>query len=130
MNFSCDIQQQLLGDQTSLEYILSCSNRSNKKDEEIQSMLTRTARIAKVYKNKNKFSIKKKKIIFKVSSQLYELYLSEEEHLKNEWNEICKLFEEKLMEKNERLSRKFYQLFKEQTTINYDDVKNIFYSFI
>jgi len=61
MNFSCDIQQQLLGDQTSLEYILSCSNRSNKKDEEIQSMLTRTARIAKVYKNKNKFSINKKK---------------------------------------------------------------------
>jgi hypothetical protein len=35
---------------------------------------------------------------------------------------MCKLFEQKLVEKNERLSRKFYQLFKEQTSINYDDV--------
>ncbi len=48
MNTSCENQQQLLGDQTSLEYILSCSNRSNNKNEDIQSMLTRTARIAKV----------------------------------------------------------------------------------
>jgi hypothetical protein len=35
---------------------------------------------------------------------------------------MCKLFEQKLEERNERLSRKFYQLFKEQTPINYDDV--------
>ncbi len=61
--------------------------------------------------------------MLKISSQLYELYINEEEQLKSEWNEICKLFEEKLMEKNARLSRKFYQLFKEQTAINYDDVK-------
>jgi len=105
MNLSCENQQQLLGDQISLEYILSCSNRLNNKTDEIQSILSRTARIEKI------------------SSQLYDLYINEEEHLKNEWNEICKLFQEKLIEKNERLSRKFYQLFKEQTTINYDDVK-------
>lgn len=37
---------------------------------------------------------------------------------------MCKRFEEKLAERNERLSRKFYQLFKEQTMINYDDVTN------
>jgi predicted glycoside hydrolase/deacetylase ChbG (UPF0249 family) len=54
---------------------------------------------------------------------LYELYINEEEQLKNEWNELCKVFEDKLMDKNARLSRKFYQLFKEQSAINYDDVK-------
>jgi hypothetical protein len=125
MTLSCENQQQLFGDQISLEYILSCSNRLNNKNDEIQSMLTRTARIAKVFAN-IEFNIKKQKKIFfflKISSQLYELYIKEEEHLKNEWNEICKLFEEKLIEKNERLARKFYQLFKEQTPINYDDVK-------
>jgi hypothetical protein len=58
---------------------------------------------------------------------LYELYINEEEQLKNEWNELCKVFEDKLMDKNARLSRKFYQLFKEQSAINYDDV--IFFSF-
>jgi len=110
MNLSSEIQQQLLGDQISLEYILSCSNRLNNKNDEIKSILNRTARIEKI------------------SSQLYDLYINEEENLKDEWNEICKLFQEKLIEKNERLSRKFYQLFKEQTTINYDDVKIVFYS--
>lgn len=40
---------------------------------------------------------------------------------------MCKLFEEKLIEKNERLSKKFYQLFKEQTSINYDDVNNFLF---
>lgn len=35
---------------------------------------------------------------------------------------MCATFREKVREKNERLSRKFYQLFKEQTTINCDDV--------
>jgi len=58
----------------------------------------------------------------KISSELYEFYANEEERLKDEWNDMCKLFEQKLEEKNERLSRKFYQLFKEQTSINYDDV--------
>jgi len=57
MYFSCENQQQLLGDQTSLEYILSCSNRSNNKNDEIQSMLARTARIAKV---KQAIQIRKK----------------------------------------------------------------------
>jgi hypothetical protein len=63
MNSSCEYQQQLLGDQTSLEYILSCSNRSNNKNEDIQSILTRTARIAKVTnklllnKSNNNYSI-------------------------------------------------------------------------
>ena len=37
---------------------------------------------------------------------------------------MCKQFEGKLMEKNERLSRKFYQLCKEQTALNYDDVNS------
>jgi hypothetical protein len=55
---------------------------------------------------------------------LYELYIDEEEQLKNEWNDLCKVFEEKLIEKNTRLSRKFYQLFKEQSAINYDDVNS------
>ncbi len=40
---------------------------------------------------------------------------------------MCQLFEEKLLSKNERLSRKFYQLFKEQTSTYCDDVKD-FYS--
>jgi len=51
MTLSCENQQQLCGDQISLEYILSCSNRLNNKNDEIQSMLTRTARIAKVFAN-------------------------------------------------------------------------------
>lgn len=67
MNLSCDIQQQLLGDQTSLEYILSCSNRTDNKNDEIQSVLTRTARIAKVKKTfskeKNIFFFLKKDFI-------------------------------------------------------------------
>ena len=58
----------------------------------------------------------------KISAQLHEEYVKEEEQLKGEWNEMCKAFRQKFTEKNERLSRKFYQLFKEQTTINYDDV--------
>lgn len=61
---------------------------------------------------------------------MYDLYVNEEEQLKNEWNTMCKIFEGKLMEKNERLSRKFYQLFKEQTALNSDDVNiNKFNSF-
>ena len=35
---------------------------------------------------------------------------------------MCRIFKQKFIEKNERLSRKFYQLFKEQSTIHYDDV--------
>ncbi|CAF0852401.1 unnamed protein product [Adineta ricciae] len=100
---SWDHQRQLMGDQTSLEYVLSCLNRPNSKQEEVQSFLSRTARIAKI------------------SSELYDFYVNEEDQLKEEWKKMCKAFEEKLVEKNERLSRKFYQLFKEQTMINYDD---------
>jgi hypothetical protein len=40
---------------------------------------------------------------------------------------MCQLFEEKLLSKNERLSRKFYQLFKEQTSTYCDDVKDFLF---
>ncbi|CAF3056472.1 unnamed protein product [Rotaria socialis] len=110
INLSWENQQQLVGDQASLDYISSCSNRilqnsnnDNNTNNELNSILTRTTHINKI------------------SSQLYESYIEEEEHLKNEWDHICKTFQEKVAEKNERLSRKYYQLFKEQTSINYDD---------
>ncbi|CAF0821938.1 unnamed protein product [Adineta ricciae] len=102
-------QQQLIGNQASLDYVLSCSNRLNNHNHpttinsDLNSILTRTANISKI------------------SAQLYEEYVKEEEQLRGEWNEMCKVFKQKFAEKNERLSRKFYQLFKEQTTINYDD---------
>ncbi len=51
LNLSWESQQQLIGDQTSLEYILSCSNRLINKQDEVQSILTRTTRIAKVDRN-------------------------------------------------------------------------------
>ncbi|CAF5093499.1 unnamed protein product, partial [Rotaria sp. Silwood1] len=101
--YSWECQQQLFGDQLSLEYIQSCSNRSNNKNDEIKTMLTRPAHINEV------------------SSKLHDLYLTEEEHLKDEWNDICKLFEQKLIKTQENLSKKYYQLFKEQSLINYDD---------
>ncbi|CAF0976859.1 unnamed protein product [Rotaria sordida] len=112
INLSWENHQQLIGDQASLDYALSCSNRinnnnnnnnNNSNNDELNSIITRTANINKI------------------SMQLYETYIDEEEHLKHEWNDMCKKFQEKFLEKNERLSRKFYQLFKEQTTINYDD---------
>ncbi|CAF2605251.1 unnamed protein product [Rotaria sp. Silwood2] len=107
INLSWENQQQLVGDQASLDYALSCSNRINNNstndNNDLNSILTRTANINKI------------------STQLYESYIDEEERLKQEWNDMCKKFQEKFIEKNERLSRKFYQLFKEQTTINYDD---------
>ncbi len=53
---------------------------------------------------------------------MYENYIEEEERLKNEWNEMCRVFQQKSIDKNERLSKKFYQLFKEQSMVNYDDV--------
>ncbi|CAF4915409.1 unnamed protein product, partial [Rotaria sp. Silwood1] len=43
--YSWECQQQLFGDQLSLEYIQSCSNRSNNKNDEIKTMLTRPAHI-------------------------------------------------------------------------------------
>ncbi len=49
MNLTWENQQQLIGDQTSLDYILSCSNRVNNKNDEIHSILTRTTRIANVF---------------------------------------------------------------------------------
>jgi hypothetical protein len=51
MNCSWENQQQLIGDQTSLEYILSCSNRSNSINDDIHSILTRTTRVANVDTN-------------------------------------------------------------------------------
>ncbi|CAF4632843.1 unnamed protein product, partial [Rotaria sp. Silwood2] len=103
MTMSWENQQQLFGDQLSLEYIQSCSNRSNNKTDEIKSILTRPAHINEA------------------SSQLHDLYLSEEEHLKNEWNDMYKLFEQRLIKTQENLSKKYYQLFKEKSLINYDD---------
>jgi hypothetical protein len=35
---------------------------------------------------------------------------------------MCRVFQQKFIEKNERLARKCYQLFKEQAMVNYDDV--------
>lgn len=53
---------------------------------------------------------------------MYESYIEEEERLQNELKDMCQSFQEKFIETNERLARKFYQLFKEQGIINYDDV--------
>ncbi|CAF0872120.1 unnamed protein product [Adineta steineri] len=110
INSSWENQQQLIGNQASLDYISSCSNRINNNNtptttnnSDLNSILLRTINIPKI------------------SSQLYQSYIDEEEQLKDEWNEMCQIFKQKFIEKNERLSRKFYQLFKEQTTINYDD---------
>jgi len=109
MNLSWEHQQQLIGHQASLDYIFSCSNRlvnnvvPATNHDEVNSLLSRTSRISKL------------------SSQLYSAYMEEEEMLNEQWNLLCSTFQEKLREKNERLSRKFYQLFKEQTTINCDD---------
>ncbi len=63
-----------------------------------------------------------KTVFLQISSQLYDTYIEEEDRLKTEWNDMCRIFKQKFIEKNERLSRKFYQLFKEQSTIHYDDV--------
>ncbi len=35
---------------------------------------------------------------------------------------MCRVFQQKYIEKNERLAKKCYQLYKEQGMINYDDV--------
>ena len=59
---------------------------------------------------------------------MYESYNEEEEHLKNEWKDMCRNFQQKSIETNERLARKFYQLFKEQGIINYDDVSTLNFS--
>ncbi|CAM4889502.1 unnamed protein product [Rotaria socialis] len=96
-------QQQLFGDQVSLEYIQSCANRANNKNDEIKSILTRPAHI------------------HEASSELYNLYLAEEECLKDEWNDMCKLFEQRLLKTQENLSKKFYQSFKEQALIASND---------
>jgi hypothetical protein len=41
---------------------------------------------------------------------------------------MCRVFQQKFIEKNERLARKCYQLFKEQAMVNYDDVnKNLLF---
>jgi hypothetical protein len=70
-----------------------------------------------------------RKYFFKIATELHGLYIDEEQRLQDEWNDMCKLFEQKLIEKNERLLRKFYQLFKEQTMISYDDVNKIYLFF-
>ncbi|CAF3836161.1 unnamed protein product [Rotaria sordida] len=103
MTLSWENQQQLFADQLSLEYIQSCSNRPNNKNDELKSMLTRPVHINEV------------------SSQLYDLYLIEEERLKDDWQDVCKLFEQRFIRTQENLSKKYYQLFKEQLLINYDD---------
>lgn len=55
MNSSWDNQQQLIGDQASLDYALSCSSRltnpnnNNNNNDELNSILSRTANIREVY---------------------------------------------------------------------------------
>ena len=68
MNSSWENQQQLIADQASIDYILSCSNRltnpnnnnNNNNNNELKSILTRTGHITKVdylnYKIKNEKS--------------------------------------------------------------------------
>ncbi|CAF5083221.1 unnamed protein product, partial [Rotaria magnacalcarata] len=73
------------------------------KNDEIKSILTQPAHI------------------HEVSSELYNLYLVEEERLKDEWNDMCKLFEQRLLKSQENLSKKFYQSFKEQSLITSND---------
>jgi hypothetical protein len=55
MNFSWENQQQLIGDQVSLDYISSCSNRLTNpnatipnNNNDLKSILTRTGQITKV----------------------------------------------------------------------------------
>ncbi|CAF4467038.1 unnamed protein product, partial [Rotaria magnacalcarata] len=103
LTLAWESQQQLFGDQVSLEYIQSCTNRTNNKNDEIKSILTQPAHI------------------HEVSSELYNLYLVEEERLKDEWNDMCKLFEQRLLKSQENLSKKFYQSFKEQSLITSND---------
>lgn len=61
-------------------------------------------------------------VCFKISNQLYETFVEEEERFQTEVQQIFSTLKEKFQEKNQRLSKKFYQLFKEQTMINCDDV--------
>ena len=57
MNSSWENQQQLIGDQASLDYVHSCSNRltnssnSSLNHDELNSLLSRTSRISKVSRN-------------------------------------------------------------------------------
>lgn len=61
---------------------------------------------------------------------MYKLYNAEEERIKDEWNDMCKLFEQRLLKSQETLSNKFFQLFKERSLIDSDDVKTHCKSFI
>jgi hypothetical protein len=55
INLSWEYQQQLIGDQASLDYVLSCSNRihnssnTTNNNDDLNSILTRTAHIPQVY---------------------------------------------------------------------------------
>ena len=119
INRSSSLQELLVGDQASLDYMLSCVHRPNRKNEELRALLDRTARLAKVRRtNEDEPLIR----LLKISSDLHEIYIDEEQRLKDEWNRMCRKFEEKFAEGNERLSKKFYQLFKEQSAVHYDDV--------
>lgn len=120
-SLSWENQQQLFGDQISLEYIQSCANRPSNKNDDIRSMLTRPARISEVYKQKKKSQFLEF-FCFKISSKLQELYINEEERLKNEWNDMCKIFEQKLLKTQENLAKKCYQLYNEESLVH-DDVR-------
>jgi hypothetical protein len=69
MNLSWENQQQLIGDQASLDYVLSCSNRLNTNtNNDLNSILNRTGHITKVFIN---FINKKKTILnFSLSFQI------------------------------------------------------------
>jgi hypothetical protein len=49
MNLAWENQQQLIGDQASLDYVLSCSNRLNNPNNDLNSILNRTGHITKVF---------------------------------------------------------------------------------
>jgi len=63
MNLSWENHQQLIGDQASLDYALSCSNRinNNHNNNDLNSILTRTSHLTQVFCfselifNKNEF---------------------------------------------------------------------------
>ncbi|CAF0878863.1 unnamed protein product, partial [Didymodactylos carnosus] len=96
-------QQQLCGDFASMEYanLHGALNRPSLND--LRTTLTKNGRIAKI------------------SSQLFEYYIDEEKQLQNECEKICLSLQKTVIEHHERLSKKFYQIFKDQTSFNYDD---------
>ncbi|CAF0761161.1 unnamed protein product, partial [Didymodactylos carnosus] len=92
-------QQQLCGDFASMEYANSYGTSAN----DLRATIAKMTRIAKI------------------PSQLFECYSEEEKKLQNECEKMCLSLQKLVKEHNERLSKKFYQIFKDQSSFNYDD---------